>query len=303
MPSWSSLVDEVHAAGSTYDLTRRKYLKELSDHTGRNTIVYYSGWLQRGHLAGSGIDFAVSDLDKDGLMATIHELDRSRGLDILLHTPGGDTAATESLVDYLRQMFDDTDIRAVVPHLALSAGTMIALSCKQIIMGKHSSLGPIDPQIAGLPAHGVVEEWKRAHAESATDPSKLPFWQLVISKYPAGLIGACEKAIEWSEAMACEWLASGMFAEEADAEQKAKSVIEEIGSHSATKAHNRHISAERAEQMGLAITRLEDDQTLQELVLTVHHACMLTLSDTPIVKLIENQNGIAYTQQFEITRS
>ena len=41
-----------------------------------------------------------------------------------------------------------TDIRAIVPQLALSAGTMVALACKEIIMGKHSSLGPIDPQSA-----------------------------------------------------------------------------------------------------------------------------------------------------------
>lgn len=301
MPSWSRLVDEVNAAGTTYDLTRRKYLKQLSEHTGRNTIVYYSGWLQRGHLSASGVDFAVSDLDKDGLMATVHELDRPSGLDIVLHTPGGDTAATESLVHYLRQMFDDTNIRAIVPHLALSAGTMIALSCREIIMGKHSSLGPIDPQIGGIPAHAVVEEWNRAHAEVQADQSKLPFWQLIISKYPPGLIGACEKAIEWSEEIAVEWLATGMFKNEPDPAAKAQAVIDEIGSHSETKAHNRHISAEKAEQMGLNVLALEADQELQELVLSVHHACMLTLSDTPIVKLIENQDGIAYAQQFEVT--
>jgi len=33
--------------------------------------------------------------------------DRSKGLDLILHTPGGDIAATESLVDYLHKMFDD----------------------------------------------------------------------------------------------------------------------------------------------------------------------------------------------------
>ncbi|MCB1031747.1 MAG: hypothetical protein KDA95_10450 [Acidimicrobiales bacterium] len=300
MPSWSALVEEVNAAGTTYDLTRRKYLAELSEHTGRNTIVYYSGWLQRGHLLGqSGVDFSVTDLDKDGLMATVHQLDRNLGLDLVLHTPGGDTAATESLVHYLRQMFDG-DVRAIVPHLALSAGTMIALSCREIVMGKHSSLGPIDPQIGGMPAHAVVEEWTRAHAETKADPTRMPFWQLVISKYPPGLIGACEKAIEWSEEMACEWLATGMFKDEPEATEKAKAVIDEIGSHAATKAHNRHISAAKAESMGLKVVALEDDQVLQEAVLTVHHACMLTMSDTPIVKLIENQNGIAYAQQFSV---
>jgi hypothetical protein len=50
MPNWKVLLDEVKAAGSTYDLIRRKYLAELSKITGRNVIVYYSGWLQKTEL-------------------------------------------------------------------------------------------------------------------------------------------------------------------------------------------------------------------------------------------------------------
>ena len=36
--------------------------------------------------------------------------------------------------------------------MAMSGGTMIACSCKEILMGKHSSLGPVDPQIMGIAA-------------------------------------------------------------------------------------------------------------------------------------------------------
>jgi membrane-bound ClpP family serine protease len=60
-----------------------------------------------------------------------------------------------------------TNIRAIIPQMAMSAGTMIALSTREIIMGKHSNLGPIDPQIAGIPAHGVIEEFNRAAGASA----------------------------------------------------------------------------------------------------------------------------------------
>jgi len=82
-------------------------------------------------------------------MSAIHELDRSKGLYLVLHTPGGEMAATESLVDYLRAMFG-TDIRAVVPQLAMSAGTMVALSCKSVLMGEESSLGlPRPPHLCG----------------------------------------------------------------------------------------------------------------------------------------------------------
>lgn len=114
MPSWRVILDEIQAAGSPYDVTRRKYLAELHHLTGRNVIAYYSGWLQKGGLPGP-LGFGINDGDKNGFMAVIYQLDRTKGLDLLLHTPGGDSAATESLVDYLRQMFG-TDIRAVVPQ-------------------------------------------------------------------------------------------------------------------------------------------------------------------------------------------
>jgi ClpP class serine protease len=56
-------------------------------------IVYYSGWLQKPGMPGS----QVNDADKNGFMTVIHQLDRSKELDLILHTSGGETAATESL--------------------------------------------------------------------------------------------------------------------------------------------------------------------------------------------------------------
>lgn len=184
MPNWKDLVDEIAASGSILDLVRRKYLAQLHATTGRNVIVYYSAWLQKRELVQRGITgFELDDSDKSGFMAAIHQLDRSKGLDLILHTPGGDAAATESLVDYLRAMFG-TDIRAVVPQIAMSAGTMIACACQQIVMGKHSSLGPIDPQLGGIAAHGIIEEFEQARREIQADPAAIPLWQPIIAKYP-----------------------------------------------------------------------------------------------------------------------
>ena len=182
MPNWNEILNELQRAGGAHDVIRRRYLKELSERTGRNTIIYYSGWLQKGQIASQHPEpFSVNDNDKNGFMATIHSMDRSQGLDLFLHTPGGDVAAAESLVNYLRSMFG-TNIRAIVPHLAMSAGTMIACACREILMGLHSSLGPIDPQFGGLPAHGVVEEFNTAAEEIKADPAKIPVWQPIIGK-------------------------------------------------------------------------------------------------------------------------
>ena len=82
-----------------------------------------------------------------------------RGLDLILHTPGGFPEAAESIVKYLRSKFS-TNIRVIVPHLSMSAGTMIACAGKEIVMGKHSSLGPIDPQFNGIPVYSLKREYE-----------------------------------------------------------------------------------------------------------------------------------------------
>jgi ClpP class serine protease len=100
-------------------------------------------------------------------MAAVNKLDKTKGLDLILHTPGGEMDATEQIVFYLRKVFQN-DIRAIVPQIAMSAGTMIALSTKEIWMGLYSNLGPIDPQVSGAAAHAILEEFneiKKAYAE------------------------------------------------------------------------------------------------------------------------------------------
>jgi len=260
-------------------------------------IVYYSGWLQKGSLSKEGIDFSINDADINGFMTTIYKMGKAKGLDLILHTPGGDIAATESLVEYLRQIFG-TNIRAIIPQLAMSCGTMIACSCKEIIMGKHSSIGPIDPQIFGLPAQGILEEFNKARDEILQNQLSAYIWQPIIAKYSPTLIGECDKSITWSEKIVEEWLTTGMFKDEENGVEKAKDVISKLGSHELTKTHNKHISIKQAKDFGLIVSPLESDQLLQDKVLSIHHACIQTLSATPAYKIIENHEGIAFIQSY-----
>jgi len=299
MPNWKVVLSEIQAVGSPHDVIRRKYLAALSKATGRNVIVYYSGWLQKREMLQGFPGFEINDADKNGFMMAIHKLDRTKGLDLILHTPGGEMAATESLVDYLRAMFS-IDIRAIIPQIAMSAGTMVALACKEIIMGLESNLGPIDPQIGGIPAHGVIEEFNRAAEDIQEDPRKIPVWQPIIANYRPTLIGECEKAIAWSKEIVKQWLITGMFLGDPKAEVKARRIVRELGSHALTKSHSRHITLESARKMGIKVVPLEQDNSLQDLVLTVHHACIHTLSLPAPYKIIENQDGVAFIQQVQV---
>lgn len=289
MPGWGEVLEEINKCGeiSPLDYVRRKYLKSLSDYTGRNVIAYYSGWLQN-----PDIDVSIKDDDKNSFMATIYKLDKSKGLDIILHTPGGDTAATESLVKYLRFMFG-TNIRAIVPQLAMSAGTMIACSCKEIIMGKQSNLGPIDPQFSGIPAYGVLSEFKKAVDETTKNPNSLPLWQTIISRYHPTFIGECKNAITMSSQMVKEWLLTGMFNENCEKEELANKIVAELNNHKDTKSHARHIHIDECRKMGLNIVDMGNDDKLQDLILTIHHSYMHTFANSSAIKIVENHNGVA----------
>ncbi len=133
MPNWSQVLGEIQnlanglAVGgkSAPDTIRRKYLEALQQKRQRNVIAYYSGFLSKPDAAL----LDINDEDKNGFMMAVHGLDKTRGLDLLIHTPGGSVAATESVVNYLRKMFKE-DIVAIIPQIAMSAGTMLACSCK-----------------------------------------------------------------------------------------------------------------------------------------------------------------------------
>jgi hypothetical protein len=217
-----------------------------------------------------------------GFMTTVNKLEKSKGLDLILHTPGGEINATEQIVFYLRKIFNG-DIRAIVPHLAMSAGTMIALACKSIVMGLHSNLGPIDPQVGnGAAAHAILEEFKGIRELFGSDPKQAQAWLPILQKYTPTLIGACEKAITLSETMVKSWLISGMLAASPDPETAASKVIDALG---------RHITIEQAQNLGLTIDSLETDHDLQNAVLSVHHSYIVTFSMSPAVSIIENHLG------------
>lgn len=302
MPNWVDVLGEIrhlHAAAewmarSAVDDTRRKYLTQLHEYTGRHVIAYYSGWLSKPGFVGSDI----GDEDKNGFMMAVHGLKnrKRRGLDLILHTPGGSIGATHSLVDYLRRMFGE-NIRAIVPQLAMSAGTMIACCCREILMARHSNLGPIDPHVRGLPAQGIIDEFRRACREVKRDPSKVPLWQAIVSQYEPTLLTRCDNAILWSNDFVAEQLRKVMFRDEPEAEKLAKKVVKTLADFRANRTHERHIHFDDCKKMGLRVSLIEDDQKLQDLVLTVHHCFMHSLTNTNSYKMIENHMGAAFVKQ------
>ena len=118
MPNWDFVLKEIQKekddlnGPSAADKVRLKYLIKLQEHVNRNVICYYSGYLSKPKTI-EGME--INDEDTNGFMLCIHKLpDRKRrGLDLIIHTPGGDGEATEFIIHYLRKMFGN-NMRAFV---------------------------------------------------------------------------------------------------------------------------------------------------------------------------------------------
>lgn len=292
MPSWSSILNQVQSLsneGGELNRIRRDYLAQISSITGRNVISYYSCWLKTPGAPNS----SVNDQDMNAFMNAVHGLNKNKGLDLILHTPGGDLAATESLINYLKTIFSD-DIRAIIPQISMSAGTIIALSCKEIVMGKQSSLGPIDPQLGGVACQSVLEEFDTAVKEVSANPASAALWQVIFNKYTPTFITACKKSIEWSEKLMVDYIQAVY-----GTSFNIKPVKDIFLNNKKSYSHNRHIPKEACKNAGLHIIDLESNQDLQEAVLSLHHTYMILFDKFSIAKVVENQTGSCYVQQFD----
>ena len=166
---------------------------------------------------------------------------------------------------------------------------MMACSAKTIIMGKQSSLGPVDPQFNGIPAYNIKMEFEEAKKDLASNPEHAQYWAIKLQQYPAAFLKTAIDAIQLSSTLLREWLSTCMF-EESDKEI-VDSIVAKLNEHDDSKTHGRHFNVEFCKSIGLKIELLEEDDELQDAVLSIHHAYMLTLGGTDAVKIIESNNG------------
>ncbi len=292
MPTWSVLLNEANRLGAknpnaaiNYIVSqKRDFLKRLSEKTGRNTILYFSGFLQK----QPSNDASINDLDINAFMENIHGLDKNVGLDLILHTPGGDLAATEHIIKYIKTCFHG-DIRAIIPQMAMSAGSMMAVSCKSVVMGKQSSLGPFDPQLNGVPCQSAIREFYKAVDDVSKNAASLGLWQAILSKLNPTFLTLCAQADELAEELTEKILA------DKNIDEATKTKIKMLfAKNENTKTHRRHIDRDQCREAGLDIIDLEDDNDLQDIVLSIHHCCMILAEKTPVIKIVENNIGGCY---------
>src|SRR5258706_16029260 len=106
-------------------------------------------------LLGFPIARYIDINDSEDVLRAIQLTDDDVPLDIVLHTPGGLVLAALQIAKAIRE--HKAQVTVFVPHYAMSGGTLIALAADEIVMCKHSVLGPIDPQIGQSPAASLLK--------------------------------------------------------------------------------------------------------------------------------------------------
>jgi len=92
--------------------------------------------------------------DSEAVLRAIRLTPAEQPIDLILHTPGGLVLAAEQIATALSE--HKGKVTVFVPHYAMSGGTLIALAASEIVMDPNAVLGPVDPQIAGMPAGSIV---------------------------------------------------------------------------------------------------------------------------------------------------
>lgn len=310
MPSWSELHRELQDKnkdeGPDWLVSRlKRYLSEISQLREGTTVIFYaSAFLQKPELRSS-IDYE----DTNGFMDALHGADTSKGLTLILHTPGGNAYAVESIVDYLHSKF--RYIEVVVPYLAMSGGAMISLASNLIILGKQSQLGPIDPQIpSGNRSHqarAIQQAFNRAKDDITTDVRLAHLWAPILQNMGPSLILEAEKSLSYSKELVQSWLNERMFNDDTneESEQKIQNIAsyfnaERVTDHGTVYVHGQRIGIEKLDELEVKIESLEDNQCLQDATLTAYHLMTLIFDSTRTIKFVACNNGKLWAKDSQI---
>lgn len=126
------------------------------------------------------------------------------------------------------------------------------------------------------------------------NPDRLGAWVPILQQYGTSLLQRCVDAEELSRRLAQQWLDEYMLAGNPQATALAQEASAFFADYDQHLAHSLGIDRDQLRARGLVVDDLEDDQELQDAVLSVHHAALHTFVGTPAVKVIENHRGRAF---------
>ena len=294
MASWSELQSQLGSQKDPNGLDERLFrtLSAISRRRGNAVVILYaSAFLQKPEAAVS-----ITREDINGFMNALYGASTESGLVLILHTPGGDPNAVESIVEYLHSKFEYIEV--VVPYLAMSGGAMISLAGDLLVLGRQSQLGPIDPQlVVGNKTHSaraIQEGFAKAREDIQQDTNLAHLWAPILQNMGPSLVLEADKALSYSKELIVAWLSARMLNDIEDDKQrrdKADTIAayfnaESVSEHGRVHVHGQRIGADKLAELGVKLDLLEDDQELQNDVMTAYHLMTLIFESSASTKFI-----------------
>jgi hypothetical protein len=216
-------------------------------------------------------------------------------LDVFIVSNGGSAEAAERITKLLRERFQS--VRYIVPANAYSAATLLCFSGDEIIMGSLGTLGPIDPQINGIPARTILRAFENIEKRLKDEgPSALTAYVPLLEKYDLHILEICKSAQDLSEELAKNFLSEHMLkCDEND--PRVTKIVQLFSDYDTHKSHARSIDRRTAQEWGLNITYMEALKGLDALVYSLCNQYEFFFAKTPFYKLYENAMGINWGRQ------
>jgi len=198
-------------------------------------------------------------------------------------------------------------LRVIVPNIAKSAATVLALGADQILMGYCSELGPIDPQVP-IAVSGMTQ-WVSAFAfVEARDKLMDQITAAIKKKEPtvgllqqlAGLnipfTDEMEYQIGFAKKTAVTLLGKYMlipsFPRAKTRAKKANEIVQKLLSKQLFPVHGQYIDGATARQLGLEVEVLDKDDSLWKLIWGYYIRCEVQMN-------VALQAGLIKTKLFQ----
>ncbi|WP_457642517.1 SDH family Clp fold serine proteinase [Persephonella sp.] len=148
----------------TLEWSRERLIKAIEERRKSRVITMIHRQETRSLLGFFMMRFITIE-DSEQVLRAIRMTPDNMPIDFIIHTPGGLALAATQIANAIAD--HKAPVRAIVPHYAMSGGTLIALAADEIIMDEHAVLGPVDPQLGQEPAASIV------NIEKVKDPKDI----------------------------------------------------------------------------------------------------------------------------------
>lgn len=272
---------------------RKGQLARIATARGRDVLVY---------AADLNKPRAPVTMNYGDILPITDQLANLKGdrLDLVLETPGGSGEVAEDIVRILRTRYDD--IAVIVPGWAKSAGTIVALSADEILMGPTSALGPIDAQLlwqgkvfsAGALLDGFEKIKREVEGSGTLNKAYIP----VLQGISPGDLQNAENALGFSRTLVTQWLvrykfrgwthhsSTGQPVTQQEKEARAHEVASVLCDHSRWLTHGRSIRLDDLLALRLRVTNYGASADLAD-VIGRYYALLQMTFESNVYKLIE----------------